>query len=211
MISSYCVYVSDGTNLLSGANDNERESHVCTNRVSHSHPLPLLQWNSAISEEAKQQKRYIDSTNAGYFSWLNHEASPCQKQSCVNSPSLSFWSVTTQSLSHLCWHFHNNVCVWLCGWVFVCVNSDRLSHNTTHSWTLKVIVEVLYWLSDDWWVSLSTLIAKKPAGKKRKGPVWILKNADPSRATQIAQWDKCRFEERASPHAFETMVSNIYW
>lgn len=171
LISSYCVYVSDGINLLSGANDNERESLVRTYRISYSHPLPLSQWNSAISEEVKQQKRCIDSTNARYFSWLNHEASLCQKQSCVNSPSLSFWSVTTQSLSHLRWHFHNNVCVWLCGLGFVCVNSDRLSHNTTQIWTLKVIVEVLYWLSDNWWVSLSTLIAKKKtAGKREKDP-----------------------------------------
>lgn len=166
--SSYCVFVSDGINLLSGANDNERGSHVCTNRVNYSRPLPLLQWNAAISEEAKHQKRYIDSTNAGYFPWLNLEASRCQKRSCVNSPGLSFWSVTTQSRSHLPWHFHNNVCVWLCGWLFACVNSDRLSHNTTQSWTLKVIVEVLYWLSDNWWVSLSTLIAKKPAGKREQ-------------------------------------------
>lgn len=147
-------------------------SHSCAHIGSATAILFLCRSETQLFQKKRSNRNgALTPQNAGYFSWLNHEASLCQKQSCVNSPSLSFWSVTTQSLSHLRWHFHNNVCVWLCGLGFVCVNSDRLSHNRTQIWTLKVIVEVLYWLSDNWWVSLSTLIVKKkPAGKREKDP-----------------------------------------
>lgn len=118
--SSYSVYVSDGIDLLSRVNDNKHGSHVCTIWVNYSRPLPLLQWNAAISEEAKHQKRHIDSTNAGYFPWLNVEASRCQKTALCQFPRfvilVSHHSVPLSSPLTF-----SQQCVCLTVWVAFCV------------------------------------------------------------------------------------------
>lgn len=93
-------------------------SYSCAHRISYSHPLPLSQWNSAISEEAKQQKRCIDSTKCRVFFLTKSWSESVSKTELCQFPQVCHSGQSPLSPSLISVDIFTTMCASGCvGWV----------------------------------------------------------------------------------------------